>query len=128
MKSIKSNSLLLPVFAAALIFCVTSRALGQGVSVMPDSVSPCVKLPGMTILGTYQEGWQYDTSTYFRDTTTSTIYAISIVKQSGDTGMIQIELPSPPLQINPGDVLGIPIHFNMQCPPTKDVHSGTFEL
>jgi len=127
MKSNKSMLFLPPVFAAAVVFCVPLSTFGQGVSVMPDSAYPCFNVSSTNIIGTYMEGYSWDTSITLTNTSKTAIdIRETIVTISGDSGIFESEAPPQPFGINPGDTFYIPVHISFTCPPTKPVYSGVF--
>src|ERR1700679_81526 len=96
MKSINIKSFLLPVFASALIFCVSSRACGQS--------GPCLADTGTNIIINYEEYTEADTFIAFPNNGTSNIIVNGSFKWlSGDSDIFSIEFPNLPFTLPPGE-------------------------
>jgi hypothetical protein len=124
MKSIISRSFLLPVFAVAVVFCVSSRGLGQVASVVP----PCSTQTGQNFIINYYVFTQEDTIIAITNLSNNIGYQLTPI--SGDTDVFQrmIEAPPAPFGFNPGDVLDLPLHVSFPCPLSKDRYTAIYQF
>ncbi len=129
MKSIVSRSFLLPVIAAAIILCISSRASAFP---MPDSAGPCLTVPNSSIIINAQAIWsEFDTTIILANASSNTIVFGGVLPLSGDTGIIQFwpnSLAPTAITILPGQAFGLDIVFSLRCPATKSKYSEIFDI